>query len=194
MIQSVWSRLCHALNCALSGRRAAGRSQNLVREHVDNHKTVTESCFVYWYRWSHRAQGYLLQKQLSAVWKREKELGEFFFVFFPSVCVCTCLQDAYSLLGCLSRGTKSLTPISFPSVLTCPETGGNSDKKISLHRSSERPDPGKLNVVHSRRRISPQTVHSPGYHQPTLFKGTTENTWALTAFSVMEFSLKVGFH
>lgn len=52
--------MSHPLNYALFGRREAGKSQNRVREDVDNHGTGVESCFIYWYRCSHSAWRYLL--------------------------------------------------------------------------------------------------------------------------------------
>lgn len=95
-------------------RRAAGTRRNHVREDVGNHETGIESCFVYWYRWRHRAQEYLLKEQLPVVWKREKEWRELVFVFSTSLCVCTSLQDACSLLGCVSEREKITDSHLFP--------------------------------------------------------------------------------
>lgn len=76
-----------AWSCALFGRRVAGTKQNHVRYNVDNHETVMESCFVYWYGWSHGAQGDCLKSNCPLFEERKGMEGIVLCLLYQLMCV-----------------------------------------------------------------------------------------------------------
>lgn len=194
--------ICHPLNCVLFGRRVAGTSQNHVREDVDNHGTVIESCFVYRYSCSHSAWRYLPWEQLTILFEEQKGrdgaglclLCQFMHVYLPTRCT-----EAFGIMAGLfrlshwNRGRKSVATIPFPSPRTCSEIGGSSDKE-SVVLGLLGCQTLEICMVHRRGQISLQSVYGPGYYQPVLFQNKREIRWALAAFSVTELSLKEEFH